>query len=404
MRIVYLHQYFNSPSRPGPSRSYEMARRLVRYGHEVHMVTTSRDLDGAVGGWFDTEEDGIHVHWLRVPYSNSMSYARRIRAFATFAVRSARKAASLGGDIVLATSTPLTIALPAAYAARRLKAPMVFEIRDLWPELPIAIGALRGPLPIAAARWLERFAYRNAAEVIALSPGMRDGVVATGYPPDHVHVIPNSADFDKFSPTADAVSAFRSRFPWLGERPLVLYAGTIGRINGVDYLAEVAAKALAIDDTIRFVVIGEGGDERRVRERAAALGVLERNFFILPPMPKREIGAAFAAADIALSLFVDLPAMWANSANKFFDGLASGTPVAINYLGWQAEYLEQRDAGLVLPATDHQAASRMLVERLHDSAWLVGAGARAQQLARDTFDRETLARQFEAVLRRAVRQ
>ncbi|HYW79914.1 MAG TPA: glycosyltransferase, partial [Thermoguttaceae bacterium] len=120
MKIIYLHQYFNTPTMTGGTRSYEMARRLVERGHEVHMVTSSRDDEtpgqssqgGPTHGWTETVEAGIQVHWCSVPYSNHMSYRRRIGAFAKFSQRAARKAASIRGDVVLATSTPLTIALP----------------------------------------------------------------------------------------------------------------------------------------------------------------------------------------------------------------------------------------------------------------------------------------------------
>src|SRR5690606_13633164 len=118
MKIIYLHQYFNTPRMAGSIRSYEMARRLVDRGHEVHMVTSDRgDVPRSTAKWATTEEDGILVHWTHVPYSNHMSLERRLRAFLTFSMRAASKAAALGGDVVFATSTPLTIALPALYAA-----------------------------------------------------------------------------------------------------------------------------------------------------------------------------------------------------------------------------------------------------------------------------------------------
>ena len=149
MRITYLHQYFNTSSMPGGTRSYEMARRLVAMGHEVNIITSWRTPDNRKD-WFVTNESGAQVHWLPVNYSNHMSYNERIKSFIKFAWFAARKAASLPTDVVFATSTPLTIALPGAYAARRLQVPMVFEVRDLWPELPIAIGALKNPV----MRWM----------------------------------------------------------------------------------------------------------------------------------------------------------------------------------------------------------------------------------------------------------
>ena len=181
MKIIYLHQYFNTPEMSGGTRSYEMARRFVSAGHEVHMITSSREKHNNASGWVKEIIDGIHVYWLAVPYSNKMSFKVRVMAFLKFAVASGAKAYRVGGDVIFATSTPLTIALPAVYAAKRLRKPMVFEVRDIWPELPIAVGALKNPFLKKAAKWLEKFAYKNAAHVVALSSGMADGVIKSRY-------------------------------------------------------------------------------------------------------------------------------------------------------------------------------------------------------------------------------
>lgn len=385
----------------GGTRSFEMARCLVDSGHEVHMVTSSREesQNSERQRWRQTQEAGILVHWLPVPYSNAMNYRQRIKAFLAYAHGAARKAAALNGDIVFATSTPLTIALPAVYAAKLNRIPMVFEVRDLWPELPIAIGALRNPLMIGTAKRLERFAYRNASRVVVLSPGMRNGVVATGYPEDRVHLIPNSADLDLFGVPEKAGHAFRQQHAWLGDRPLVVYTGTMGRINGVSYLARLAAKVKETAPEVRFLVVGGGQEEAEVRREAEALGVLNETFFMLSQVPKQEMPEILSAATLATSLFVDLREMWANSANKFFDALASGTPIAINYGGWQAELLRVHGAGLRLHATDmKQAASELLAFLNSGNAALREAGNRARRLAEEQFSRDVLANELEQVL------
>ena len=146
MRIVYLHQYFVTPAMSGGTRSYEMARRLVERGHEVHMITSDQSAPVGAPCWRESMESGIHVHWTPVEYHNRMSYTRRVMAFIHFAWRAGRKAVTLHGDVIFASSTPLTIALPAVYAARRSRRPMVFEVRDLWPAVPIAMGIIRNPL------------------------------------------------------------------------------------------------------------------------------------------------------------------------------------------------------------------------------------------------------------------
>lgn len=398
MRILYLHQYFNTPSMSGGTRSYEMARRLVAAGHDVQMVTTDRSGGSGDGGWRVSDEAGIRVHWLPVPYSNSMGFRQRLWAFSRFALAAGRKARALGGDVVFATSTPLTIALPALYARRTLGVPMVFEVRDLWPELPIAVGAVRNPVLIAAARGLERLAYRSAAHVVALSEGMKEGVVRTGVSPERVSVVPNSCDLDLFRVGAEPGRALRRRYPWLGDRKLVVYIGTLGLINGVDYLARLAAAVLPLDPEVRFAVIGGGRQLEAVRAAARQRGVLERTFFMLDRVPKHEVPAWLSAADLASSLFVDLEEMWANSANKFFDALAAGVPVAINYGGWQAELLEATGAGLVLPPDDPGAAATRLVGLLDDPDRLRSAGRAAAALAEERFDRDALADQLRMVL------
>jgi glycosyltransferase involved in cell wall biosynthesis len=284
---------------------------------------------------------------------------------------------------------------------------MVFEVRDLWPELPIAMGAIKGWLPTTMARWLERFAYRNAAQIVALSPGMKAGIVRTGYPAEQVHVIPNAADLELFGVpgsrrVAEAGQAFRARHDWLQSRPLVVYTGTVGRINGVDYLARLAAAMAETAPEIRFLVVGDGAERNQVHQTAARLGVLDRSFFMMESLPKAEIPVVLAAADMATSLFIDLPEMWANSANKFFDALASGTPVAINYQGWQAELLAESGAGIVLDVCSPEAAAGFMGRLLQDREWLEKAGQAARRLAETRFSRDQLARELELVLLEAA--
>lgn len=401
MRIIYLYQYFNTPSMPGGGRAYKMAHRLVAAGHQVEVVTSSTQ-KREQAGWYTTEEEGITVHWLPVPYANSMGYAARIRAFVRFAAQASLKAASLGGDVIFATSTPLTIAIPGVYASKNNRIPMVFEVRDLWPELPIAMGALRDPISQWAARKLERFAYRNAAHVVALSPGMAEGVCRTGYPPERVTVIPNSADLELFAPDESRVERFRSEHPELGAGPIVLYAGTLGRINGVDYMCHLAAHLRDVSPETRFVIIGAGVEEERVRKAARELNVLDENLFMYPRLPKREVVDAFAAAAVVTSWAIGIPEVEANSANKFFDGLASGTPIAINYGGWQADLLRESGAGLVLSRNPKQAAQQ-LAEWLANPERLKDAGRRARKLAEESFARDHLAARLEQVLVEAVR-
>ena len=397
MRIIYLHQYFVTPDMAGGTRSFEMARRLVHAGHEVHVVTTwSKPTEKR--GWYETDESGIKVHWLPVPYSNAMSYRDRIMAFMRFAFSSANKAASLNGDVIFATSTPLTIALPGIYASLWKRIPMVFEVRDLWPELPIVVGALRNPVSKGLARFLEWLAYHCSAHVVALSPGMAEGVMRRGIPASRITVIPNSCDLELFDVPATYGDAFRAKHEWLGERPLVVYAGTMGLINGVAYFVKLAKRVSEFDPEIRFLVVGKGKEERKVKETAESLGVLNKNIFMIPQIPKREMPYVLSAATFGTSLFINLKEMWPNSANKFFDSLAAGKPIAINHEGWQADIIRRTGAGLVLDPVDIDKSAELLLQAIKNREWLEKAGRAARKLAREEFSRDELAKRLENVL------
>lgn len=402
MRIIYLHQYFKTPKMNGGTYSYEIARQLVACGHEVHMVTA--DCTGHGRGWYQTAEAGIHVHWLPVAYSNRMSYQRRIRAFLEFAWGAARKAVTLPGDVVYASSSPLSIALPGVYVSRRKGIPMVFEVADLWPEMPIAVGALKSRPAIAAARWLECWAYRNAKHIVAFSPGMKAGIVAAGCAAEKVTVIPNGCDLELFRTDERAGHEFRGRHAWLGDRPLVVYAGTMGLINGVDYLARLAAAVRIRDPEIRFLVVGTGREEEKVRRVAKALGVWEENFFIHPPVPKTQMPPILSAADLATSVFLDVKQMWNNSASKVFDALAASRPIAINHQGWWADLIRETGCGLVLDPHDMESAADEIVAAIRDRQWLARAGAAARCLGEERFDRVELSQLWQSVVLGAVSQ
>ena len=400
MRIVYLHQYFLTPDMAGGSRSFEMARRLVAAGHEVHMVTSDQAPEKDAPAWRESEVSGIRVHWASVPYNNEMGYRQRLWAFFAFAWRAARKAGSLRGDIIFATSTPLTIALPAVYAARRSRRPMVFEVRDLWPAVPIAIGAIRNPVLKFLARWLERFAYRNSDHVIALAPGMRTEIINTGYPAERVSVIPNGCDLETFSIDDGArPGVLRDTHPWLGLGPIVLFTGTFGLVNGMDYLVHLAVSVGKIAPEVRFVAIGSGREFLSTRELAAQMGVLDRSLFLLGKMPKRDLVEWMHTADMTLALFTGPEIVWRDAVqNKFFDSLAAGKPVANNFPGWQSLVAEQAGAGVILDAHDTDEAARQLVAVLRDPDWLASASLAARDLAEGRFDRGRLGTELARIL------
>ena len=198
MKIIYLHQYFNTPEMSGGVRSYDVAKHLVDNGHTVEMVTTNRSLSNS-SGWKISNEGGINVHWLSLFYSNKLSYFKRLLAFFLFAYHASKKGSTLQGDVVFATSTPLTIAIPALYISWKKSIPMVFEVRDLWPDVPIAIGVIKNPIVKYLAELLESYTYKKSKAVIVLSDGMKSGVIKAGCEENKVVVIPNFSNRELFS-------------------------------------------------------------------------------------------------------------------------------------------------------------------------------------------------------------
>lgn len=399
MRIIYLHQYFNTPAMPGSTRSFELGRRLVANGHTVEMVTSWREPKPAEAP-IETDEAGIRVHWLPVRYSNYMGYFSRLRAFAEFAIAASRLATRLRGDVIYASSTPLTIGIPAVVAARRQHIPMVFEVRDLWPELPIAMGVLKNPALRWLARRLERFCYGNASHIVALSPGMAEGIARAGYSAERISIVPNSADLDLLYRDEAAGRAFRDRLGIASNKIVVGYAGTLGQINGVGYLVKLAA-ALQSDDRFAFVIVGDGKERSTVEALARELGLHSRSVKFVPTLPKSEMRAVFSGIDIATSLFIPLKEMEANSANKLFDAMAAGCCVAINYGGWQEQLLAGAGAGFRLPA-DPETAAAFLRDYADNRSRIDKAGQNARRLAETRFSRDEMAAKVEAVLLEAV--
>ena len=378
MRILYLHQFFVTRAGAGGTRSYEFARRFVSRGHAVRMLTAGEGRQ---------EVEGIEVVGVSGGYSDyisatAVSYPRRMLAFARFAL--AATAAALRGDrpdVIYATSPPLTMALPALAAAARWRAPLVFEVRDLWPEAPIQMGALRNPLIRRAARALERLVLRRATRVIALSPGIQSGVVAAGAPAERVALVPNASDLDLFRPAP------------LPERFRVSYFGAMGEANDLVPVVE-AARLL---DGVEFVLMGDG-KHRAQLERSSPPNVT----FTGTAAGKQEVAELAASSSACLTVFKDVPVLATNSPNKLFDTFAAGRPAIVNMDGWMRSLVEDNHAGLYVRAGDAPDLADKLAWLRDHPADAERMGRNARALAEREFDRERLAERALAVLEEAA--
>ena len=398
MKIIYLHQYFNTPEMSGGTRSYEIAKRLVASGHDVHMIT-SWIKETEQRDWFYELIDGIHVHWLPNTYNNKMSFKRRLMAFSKFAVAATKKAILIkDSDIIFATSTPLTIAIPGVIASKVKKIPMVFEVRDLWPEVPIAMGVLNKPYQIYLAKLLEKWAYNNSEYVIALSAGMKEGVIQAGYPDNKVTVIPNSSDNSLFEVSDAEYDNFINKNKWLPAGKSLIYTGTFGVVNNVIIAVDIAVELKKRNSDISIILVGDGIQHDEIIDYAEKKGVLNESIFIKKQVPKHEIPFYLKYASIASSFAIDLPAIQANSANKFFDALAASKPILINYGGWQKDIIEDNQCGVVVwkktvPEIVDELESFLNNEKIYEQACI-----NSKQLALNEFSRDNLAKKLQTVL------
>ncbi len=291
------------------------------------------------------------------------------------------------------------MALPALAAARKFRAPLVFEVRDLWPEAPIQMGALRSPPLRAAARAAERHVYRRAAALIALSPGIRDGMLAAGADPERIVVVPNASDLELFRPDRDGWE-WRRRHG-LRDRLVCAYIGTMGAANDLQQVLDAAEQLQRRGCADVALVLCGGGARRDALEDAARARGL-RNVHFVGPVPRAEAAEVAAAADVLLVIFKSVPALWTGSPNKFFDALAAGRPVIVNTPGWLAELVERHEAGIFVPPDDGAALADAIERLRSDPVLRERMGAHARALAEREFARDRLAARVLAVLEAVV--
>ena len=172
MKVLIIHQYFNTPHSGGPLRSYYLARGLKSFGHEIEIITSHNQKTR-----LQKEIGDFKVHYLPVFYDNKLGFIRRILAFLKFAWLAYRKAITIDKiDLCYAISTPLTTGWVARKLKRRLGIPYVFEVGDLWPEAPVQMGVIKWPWLVSIIRRFEKSVYSNAEQLVALSPGIKEGI------------------------------------------------------------------------------------------------------------------------------------------------------------------------------------------------------------------------------------
>jgi colanic acid biosynthesis glycosyl transferase WcaI len=326
--------------------------------------------------------DGMEV--IRTWHLTSPSRAIPARA-AVFASQALAEAA--GGlsvhdaDVVLVYGPPLVGPLVGALVAARHGAALVNVVYDVYPDIAVETGAVRNRAVIAAARLAERLQYRAADRTVVLSEGFRRLLRDKGVPDERIAVVPVWLDPDEIGP-GERDNAWRREHGIALEQTVVLYAGTIGVVSGAAVVAE-AARLLAGDDRLLFLIVGEGAAKDELAERARSFGLT--NLRLLPFQPRERLAEVQATADLGLVTLA--PGRGRTSVpSKVLGYMAAGRPTvaAVDADSDTARQVEESRAGVVCAPGDPAALAAAVRELADDPA----RRARMGGAARAAFERD----------------
>jgi glycosyltransferase involved in cell wall biosynthesis len=358
MHILLVHQAFAALDEAGGTRHHELARFLVKRGHQVTIIAspvsylTGKENDRKQNR---TPEAGITILRAYTYTAMHRSFIHRVISFISFMLSSfflglgVRKV-----DLVWGTSPPIFQGMTAWLLARLKHTPFLFEVRDLWPAFAIAVGVLRNKILIRSSLWLESFLYRHADCVMVNSPGYIDHVRRHGA--QHVELIQNGADPDMFDPAVDGQS-FRHEHN-LQKKFIALYAGAHGMSNDLGVVLQ-AANLLRDEPNIRLVLIGDGKDKAALQARAREMDL--PNLIFVPPAAKAEMPAVLAAADACIAILKRIELYKTTYPNKVFDYMAAGRPVVLAIDGAIRQVVESAGAGIFVQPGDAQEMAQAIL-------------------------------------------
>ena len=373
MKILYIHQYFKTPAEGGCVRSYHLARGLISQGHEVTLITAHNEWSGL------HEIEGLHVHYLPISYANHFGFIRRIWSFLKYVSMTKRKVASLHArfDLAYVMTTPLTTGLIALHLKEKYNLPFYFEVGDLWPEAPIKMGAVKNGLIKNLLYRFEKKCYFEAQKVIALSPAIRN-YIESNSPETKVHVVPNFSDVTFFE-AHYKIQRFSS------ENPLkVGYIGTFGAANHLDYLLDAARLCEERKLPVVFNLMGDGAHFNRIKKISRQMN----NLTVHPFGTTHAVKSLLESQDAVYVSFKNLEILNTGSPNKFFDGLAAGKLIIINFGGWIRHIIEEKKCGFYHDPLDPGELTRKLSVFLKEPEMLYQYQRNARALAEKYYSKD----------------
>jgi len=401
MRILFLSHYFPPEVNAPASRTFEHCREWVRSGHQVSVVTCAPNHPRGVvySGyrnrlWQRETLDGIDVIRLGTYITANEGFARRSLGYLSFLIACVCAAPFLPRADVLVTTSPQFFNGLAGYPVKLIKGvPWVLEIRDLWPESVLAVGAVRNRLVIRLLSGLERFAYRKCDHIVPVTEAFRRYIVAKGIAPQKVSVVRNGVDRALFSGDADP-RELRSSLQLEGKF-IVSYVGTHGMAHGLETVLNAAAQ-LRSHSHIAFLLVGDGAERQRLLGLREQLGLT--NVTMLEQQPKERMPQIWALSDASLVLLRKLPLFETVIPSKIFESMAMSRPIILGVGGEAREIVEEGQAGLVIEPESSASLCAAVLKLANNPELGRQLGANGQRYVTAHFDRRVLARRFEGVL------
>ena len=397
-RVLYVSQYFVSADQPGGVRHWQHTRALARAGHEVTVVTSyvqhkERTVPERYRGRriVHEVEDGLDVWRTYSTPDYGRDLRSRVASYGTFALWSAVAGARAPRpDVVVASSPSLPSAAAAAALARARGARFLLEVRDLWPDSAIAMGLVRERRMIAVARRLEAFCYRRADRIVALTEGIRDGMIAQGVSPAKIVLITNGVDLE----IGDGRRPAEAPVP--PGSFVAMYVGAHGTYSSLETVLD-AAGHLRDTPEVRLVLVGNGD-----RKPALVAAARERgldNVAFVDPVPKREVPSWLARADACVLPYQDNPLFAGALPNKAFDYLGAARPIVASApAGELTRMVERAGCGVAVPPESGSALAGAIRELAADRDGARAMGERGRRYALDHYDRAALAARFVATV------
>lgn len=409
MKILLLHQYFLEKDDPGGSRFNEMTKMWTEQGHEVTVLSGMLNyLTGSIpskyrGKRFHHEmyNSKLSVWRCFVSQSYNTNFAGRLWGYFSFMFSALWAGVfKVKGkyDVVLVTSPPLFVGFSGYLISRIKRIPLVFEIRDLWPESAIDTGVLTNKFIIKMAYWFEHFIYKRSKLINVLTPAfyntLRD---VKKVPEDKLIMIPNAADFvlsERLLQSFDR-EAFRKNENLEGKF-VITYVGAHGVANHLQQILQ--AGKLLEDTNVLFMLIGQGMEKERLKNMASEMNVTNVRF--VDPVPKAEVFKYILASEMGASVLKKVDTFKTVYSNKTFDYMSCKTPILMAIDGVSRELVERARAGVYVEPENIEEYNRIIREYLANPARLTVEGENGYRYAKDNFDREVLAKRYlEGIMR-----